>query len=177
MAGMSESAAWRVLHKFCECFSQHMFETWIGLFKNDEELQQTMKAYHRLGFTGAVGSTDMTHLMVDRSYKGKGAFLTLAHEVTIDHSMGVLGATCGFPGARNDQTIFRYDDTVVQVRTNKRFTDLKYTLFDADGNEFTHRGAYLIIDGGYRQWRCLMAPYKANRNEDQLRWSKRSESA
>ncbi|CAM9561417.1 unnamed protein product [Discosporangium mesarthrocarpum] len=27
MAGMSESTAWRVLHKFCECFSQHMFET------------------------------------------------------------------------------------------------------------------------------------------------------
>ncbi|CAN0205245.1 unnamed protein product [Discosporangium mesarthrocarpum] len=59
---------------------------------------------------------------------------------------------------------------------NKRFTDLEYTLFDADGNEYTHRGAYLIVDGGYHRWKCLMAPYKASRNEDQLQWSKRFES-
>ncbi|CAM9947472.1 unnamed protein product, partial [Discosporangium mesarthrocarpum] len=66
MAGMSESTAWRVLHKFCECFSQHMFETWIGLPKNDKELHHTMGAYHCLGFTGAVGSTDVTHLSWNR---------------------------------------------------------------------------------------------------------------
>ncbi|CAM9831488.1 unnamed protein product [Discosporangium mesarthrocarpum] len=62
MAGMSKSTAWRVLHKFCEWFSLHMFETWIWLSRSDEELQQTMETYHRLGFTGAVGSTDVTHL-------------------------------------------------------------------------------------------------------------------
>ncbi|CAM9941272.1 unnamed protein product, partial [Discosporangium mesarthrocarpum] len=62
MAGMNDSTVWRVSHKFCECFSQRMFKTWIGLPKSDEELQQTMEAYHRLGFTTAVGSTDATHL-------------------------------------------------------------------------------------------------------------------
>ncbi|CAN0456160.1 unnamed protein product, partial [Discosporangium mesarthrocarpum] len=55
MAGMSESTAWRGLHKFCDCSSGRMFETLIGLRKSDEELQQTMEAYHRLGFTGANG--------------------------------------------------------------------------------------------------------------------------
>ncbi|CAM9767454.1 unnamed protein product [Discosporangium mesarthrocarpum] len=59
---------------------------------------------------------------------------------------------------------------------NKRFTDLEYTLFDADGNKYTHRGAYLIVHGGYHQWKCLMVPYKASRNEDQLQWSKGLES-
>ncbi|CAN0329267.1 unnamed protein product [Discosporangium mesarthrocarpum] len=70
-----------------------MFETWIGLPKSDEELQRTMKAYHRLGYTGAVGSTDVTHLnwnkcpVVDtRSYKGKEGS-PLAYEVNVDHSM------------------------------------------------------------------------------------------
>ncbi|CAN0505209.1 unnamed protein product, partial [Discosporangium mesarthrocarpum] len=102
MFGMSESTAWRVLHKFCKCFSQHTLEIWIGLPKSDEELQQTMEAYHRLGFTSAVGSTDVTHLrwnkcpVVDtRSYRGKQGFPTLAHEITVDHSIRVLGATCG----------------------------------------------------------------------------------
>ncbi|CAM9175172.1 unnamed protein product [Discosporangium mesarthrocarpum] len=119
MAGMSETTPWRVLHKFCECFRQYMFETWIGLPKSDEELQQTMEAYHLLGFTGVVGSTDVTHLswkkcpVVDtRSYKGKKGFPTLAYEVTVDHSMRALGAICGSPGARHDKTIALYDDTV-----------------------------------------------------------------
>ncbi|CAM9283154.1 unnamed protein product, partial [Discosporangium mesarthrocarpum] len=126
MVGMSESTAWRVLHKFCKCFSQHVFKTWSGLPTNDEELQQTMEAYHRLEFKGAVGSTDVTHLswnkcpMVDnRSYKGKEVFPTLAYEVSVDPSMHVLGGKCGFAGARNDKTIVRYDDIVVQVRMNK----------------------------------------------------------
>ncbi|CAM9853757.1 unnamed protein product [Discosporangium mesarthrocarpum] len=164
MAGMSESTAWRVLCKFCECFSQHMVETWIGLPFSDQELQHTMEAYHRLEFTGAVGSTDVTHLswnkcpVVDtRSYKGKEGFPTLAYEVTVDHSMRALGATCDRPGARNKKIIVRYDETVVQVRMNIRFTDLEYTLFDADRNEYTHRGEYLIVDGGNHQvltWGC-----------------------
>ncbi|CAM9708381.1 unnamed protein product [Discosporangium mesarthrocarpum] len=130
MVGMSTCTAWRVLHKPCECFSQHMFESWVGLPKSDEQLQQTMEAYHRLEFTGAVGSTDVTHLswnkcpVVDaKSYEGKEGFPTLAYEVTVDHFMRVLGATCGFPGARNDKMVVGYDDTVVQVRVNKTFTD------------------------------------------------------
>ncbi|CAN0481225.1 unnamed protein product [Discosporangium mesarthrocarpum] len=55
-----------------------------------------MKAYHRLGFTGAAGSTAVTHLrwnkcpVVDtRSFKDKEGFPTLAFEVTVDHSMRV----------------------------------------------------------------------------------------
>ncbi|CAM9430383.1 unnamed protein product [Discosporangium mesarthrocarpum] len=94
--GMSESTAWRVLHKFCECFSQHMFETCIGLLKSDEELRQTMEAYHRWGFTGAVGpiiSWNKCPVVDNRSYKGKESFPTLAYEVTVDHSMRVFGAT------------------------------------------------------------------------------------
>ncbi|CAN0103390.1 unnamed protein product [Discosporangium mesarthrocarpum] len=90
-----------------------------------------MEAYPRLGFTGAVWSTDVTNFSwnmcpgVDtRSYKGKEGFPTLAYKVTVDHSKRVLEATCGSPGARNDKTIVRYDDTVFQVRMNKGFTDL-----------------------------------------------------
>ncbi|CAN0398361.1 unnamed protein product [Discosporangium mesarthrocarpum] len=148
MAGMSEGTAWRVLHKLCECFSQHMFETWTGLPKNEEELQQTMEAYHHLGFTGAVWSTDVTHLswnkcpVVDtRSHKGKE----------------------GFPLWRT-----RSPSTIPCVWMNERFTDLEYTLFDPDGNEYTHREAQLIVDSGYHQWECLVAPYKASSNEDKL---------
>ncbi|CAM9164621.1 unnamed protein product [Discosporangium mesarthrocarpum] len=67
-----------------------------------------MEAFHRLGFTDAVGSADVTHLswnrcpVVDtRSYKGKEGFPTLAYEVTVDNSMCfTLGATCGSPVIR-----------------------------------------------------------------------------
>ncbi|CAM9530440.1 unnamed protein product [Discosporangium mesarthrocarpum] len=90
--------------------------------------------------------------------------------------MRIFGATCAFPGGRNDKTIVRYNSNVMEVRLSKRFTDLEYDLFDADGNEHVHRGAYLIVDGGYHKWKCLLLPHKASRTKDQLMWSKRLES-
>ncbi|CAM9380065.1 unnamed protein product [Choristocarpus tenellus] len=77
--------------------SQHMLDSWIRLPESDKEQRQTMEAYC-LGFRGAVGSTDVTLIRWDkcsvidaRSYKGKESFQPLPYEVTIHHSMLVLG--------------------------------------------------------------------------------------
>ncbi|CAN0357815.1 unnamed protein product, partial [Discosporangium mesarthrocarpum] len=37
------------------------------------------------------------------------------------------------------------------------------------------KGAYLIVDGGYHQWRCLMCPLKSVLTVAELKWSKRLE--
>ncbi|CAM9586261.1 unnamed protein product [Discosporangium mesarthrocarpum] len=109
--------------------------------------------------------------------KEKESYPTLAYEVTMNHSTRVLGATCAFPGGRNNKAIRRYDPNVMEVRLSKRITDLlECALFDADTDEHIHRGAYLIVERGYHKWKCLVPPYKASRTENQQVWSKHLES-
>lgn len=117
-----------------------------------------MKDYDELGFTGAMGSTDVTHVhwaaaphSLRFSYKGKEGYPTLAYECTVDHSGRCLGATKGYPGAHNDKTIVKFDSFVTKVREECK--DVEYTLKDSDGTTYTERGAYLIVDGGYHQVR------------------------
>jgi hypothetical protein len=59
--------------------------------------------------------------------------------------------TRGFPGAKNDKTIVRYDLNVARVRDDHAYSDMEYELMAADGSTYTERGAYLIVDGGYHK--------------------------
>jgi hypothetical protein len=54
----------------------------------------------------------MHTLATTRYFTGKEHFPTIAYEATVDHSGRVLGVTKGFPGAKNDKTIVRFDLTV-----------------------------------------------------------------
>lgn len=117
-----------------------------------------MDNYRKLGFTGAIGSTDVTHVgwgmcpfTLGRSFTGKEGFPTLAFEVTVDHAGRAIGVTQGFTGATNDKTIVRYDAAVGSIRTNKQYTEREYKLRKKDGTEFTRKGCYLIVDNGYHE--------------------------
>ncbi|CAN0260784.1 unnamed protein product, partial [Discosporangium mesarthrocarpum] len=74
-----------------------------------EDLQKMMRAHERLGFPGAVGSTDVTYVLWDMApymeavhNNGKERFPSIAYEVTVDHTGRVLGVAAGFLGAKND---------------------------------------------------------------------------
>lgn len=155
-SGMSEATVGRTFHIFCECFATKLYETWIHLPRDEEELQEVMDVYDKVGFTGAVGSTDVTHVAWActpfshaRSYTGKEGFPTLAYQATVDHSGRVRGVTKGFAGATPDKTIVRYDETVMSVREDDLFTQAGFWLRRKDGREEKEVGAYLIVDGGY----------------------------
>ncbi|CAM9384052.1 unnamed protein product [Choristocarpus tenellus] len=71
-----------------------------------------MHTYGAVGFPGAVGSTNVTHVRWERApisdapfYIGKEGYATIAYEVTVDHTGFARGVTTGFPGAKNDKTI------------------------------------------------------------------------
>ena len=60
--------------------------------------QEVMEHYHELGLTGAIGSTDVTHVRWDRcpyclqcSYTEKVGFPTIAYQATVDYT-GASGA-------------------------------------------------------------------------------------
>lgn len=52
----------------------------------------------------------------------------------------------------------------------------KFFLYDSDGKLKEWSGLYAIVDGGYHEWRCLMAPLKHTLESDAAMWTKRLES-
>ncbi|CAN0410976.1 unnamed protein product, partial [Scytosiphon promiscuus] len=61
MGGMSEPTAQRVFHLFTRQFSRTFYSKWVP-FPEGETLARIMKDYDDLGFPGAMGSTDVTHI-------------------------------------------------------------------------------------------------------------------
>ncbi|CAN0451147.1 unnamed protein product [Pylaiella littoralis] len=56
---MSKSMAAATFHKFCKNFAKKMFEEHIYLPTGTYQ-DEVMDCYRKLGFTGAIGSTDVT---------------------------------------------------------------------------------------------------------------------
>ena len=164
LSGMSEPTVQRAVHSFCASFSADMYKEWISPHQTDEELQTVLRHYTAVGFPGAVGSTDVTHIPWDKTpcqqaryYTGKEGFNTIAYEVTVDHRMRIEAVTQGFHGAVNDKTIVRYDGFVQRVRTEPKYTGVRYKVrvntgsADDQASYKEISGAYLIVDGGYHK--------------------------
>lgn len=123
-----------------------------------------MHYYDLLGFTGAIGSTDVTHIKWlccphswGRQYTGKEGFATIAYQAIVDPTGRVLAVTKGFAGSMNDKTIIRYDLAVRKIKTDPVYTQKEYTLFREDGTTFTRKGNYSIVDNGYNKVRFDLA--------------------
>ena len=61
---MSVSIAAATFHRFCECFAQEIFHVHVRL-PTGEAQKKVIQEYHALGFTGAIGSTDVTRVRWD----------------------------------------------------------------------------------------------------------------
>jgi Plant transposon protein len=162
LSGMSEPTVQRTLHKFCKNLCCDMYDEWVKPASTQEELSTVMRSYAAVGFPGAVGSSDVTHVPWDktpsqkgRHYTGKEGFPTIAYEVTVDHTMRVLAVTAGFHGSVNDKTIVRYDGFIQRVKTDDFYTQAEYRVRTGPGSSADNfkrlKGAYLIVDGGYHK--------------------------
>ena len=61
LTGNSEATACVTLHNFCGRFATELYDEHIHL-PTGAAHEETMSHYHKLGFSGAIGSTDVTHL-------------------------------------------------------------------------------------------------------------------
>lgn len=157
MSFISVQTVATTFHRFCMYFAAEMYDEHIYL-PTGEDLRKVMEQYARIGFPGAVGSTDVTHIYWGmcpynqaRMYTGKEGKSTVAFQVTVDHSGRVLAVTRGFTGATNDKTIIRYDKAVTRIRTDPVYTEQKYNLYTEGGQEFEEKGCYLLVDNGYHK--------------------------
>ena len=147
---MSEATASATLHNFCKRFASELFDEHVHLPAGTDQ-DRAMEQFHRLGFTGAVGSTNSVHLRwgmcpynLVSAYTGKEEFPTIAYQVSVDHSGRCLGATGGFTGATDVKEIMRHDAAVKEVRENPAYKDRVFRLRKADGSWEERKGCYLL---------------------------------
>ena len=57
-------------HAFCDRFVKELLPEWVRLPETAEELNLVTQVFERLGFPGAVGSTDCTHVYWERAPAG-----------------------------------------------------------------------------------------------------------
>ncbi|CAN0006671.1 unnamed protein product, partial [Sphacelaria rigidula] len=114
--------------------------------------------YDHLGFTGAIGSTDVTRIKWaacpyswEKQYTEKEGFATIAYQAIVDHTGRVLAATKGYAGSMNDKTITRYDAAIKEIQTSTVYTEKAYSLFDEHGVSSERKGNYSIVDNGYNK--------------------------
>ena len=84
---MSEATVCSVFHTFCRMFASEFYRESVNLPTGDITLTKVMSSTTSyLGFSGAIGQTDVTDLKWDccphspqRSYTGKEGYATIAY--------------------------------------------------------------------------------------------------
>lgn len=175
--GIDEETLRVFYHKFCRHFSEALYTTYVHPPTTQEEISKVTEVYKRLGFPGAIGSVDCTHIRWDKcpahlraTCKGKEGFPSLAYELTVDHFRRIHAVTEGHYGTRNDKTIVKYDAHVMAVK-NGLYAQVPYHLYNAAGVLVQHVGLWLITDGGYHRWSCMACPMKHAHDIQHTTWS------
>ena len=156
---MSAATVQAMFHKFCEHFAKEMYDEHIYLpTEKNGELDHVVRQYDRLGFTGAMGSMDVTHIGWSRcpynqarSYTGKEGVPTVEYQVTVNHAGRAVAVTEGFTGSTNDKTIICWDAAVERIRNVKQYTEKTFDVYNEDGTTRTLKGCYLLVDNGYHK--------------------------
>ena len=100
---------------FTKNFVKHFFNDYINI-PTGTKLKDVMNVYAKLGFPGAIGSMDVTHVKWERcplslknKCKGKESFSSLAFQCVVNHQRYIMHASDDFFGSANDKTVSRYD--------------------------------------------------------------------
>ena len=78
--------------------------------------------------------------------------------------------TRNLAGAINDKTIVKFDPYVSAIR-NGSLKDITWKYYNIDGTLTDEQGGYLICDGGYHRWRCLVSPNKMSSEFWAAKWT------
>ena len=174
----------RFFHRFIEACSQHLFPKWVKLPETEEEIRECMSEYTEAGFDGCIGSTDATHVVMEKcsvSLKnahlgGKSSLTTRAFQITVNHKRQIISSTKGFPGRWNDKTIVRFDELAMCITKGTALQNVEFYLSDMNGNRSKYNGVWLLVDNGYLEWPTTIPPFKVTTIQSEHRWSRWAES-
>jgi len=180
-SGVGASTVHSIWHKFIRGVSKFMFPVYVTPPVGDH-LQRVMDTYARLGFPGAVGSVDCTHVPWNKCpielknlCKGKEKFPSLSFEVVVDHTRRIHSCTEGFIGTASDAVIV-VNDPYCRAIASGLYEEVAFSLYGEDGNWTTFKGAYLICDNGYSDKWIFQKPLNNGIDMRSVYWSETLES-
>ena len=181
LSAIGESTCNNIFRKFVVNFAKHFFESYVN-FPEGDELKRVMEVYRQLGFPGACGSMDGTHVRwfscpkhLTNSCKGKESYPSLGWMVVVDHNRRILHCSNSVHGAENDIGI-AHNDEFVQKIVNGSLQNLEFYLYNEKGQPILTKGGYLITDGGFLKLPCFIDPDHNNYEVCHLYWSEWLES-
>ena len=190
-------------HTFINFGSTVLYKQYICPPKTCEDARQHTAEYEMAGFPGAIGSTDATHIMLERvSYRlrqthigFKMSHTARTYNITVNHRRQILATTIGHPARWNDKTLALFDNFMTDLKDgiimNDMFFDLNKesaTAGDANnaGNSTSpevvvnktqrYQGAWLLVDNGYLAWPTTVPPIKTTNSRIEIRFSSWLES-
>lgn len=181
--GISVATHRNFFHQFINIGATELFERWVKIPESEQEIADSMKEYAEAGFHGCIGSSDATHIIMERcsarlknhNLGGKDSHTTRAFNMVVNHKRKILHTTVGFPGRWNDKSIVFFDGMLRSMKEGKILQDVEYSLF-VDGKPMKYKGAYVIVDNGNLKWQCTIPPFKETLSMEELRWSRWLES-
>ena len=183
MSKIGKSTVHNIFKSFVERFVKQFHGKWINRRPSPDELAKIMETYRKLGFPGAIGSVDCTHVGWRRCpyslanlARGKEDSCTVAFECVVDHRRYIWSCSKGFLGSHNDQNLADADRYMEELRKGDIFADIEFEIFDEEGIKRKVTGVYLICDNGYKKHPHLICPYIYRSVKEQVYFSEYLES-
>ena len=144
--------------------------------------------YDVTGFTGAIGSTDATHILIERvAYRMRQTHIGFkmthtarTYNITVNHRRQIMATTTGHPARWNDKTLALFDAFMLDLKNGDIMDDMVFDLYErGDGNTIVKRryqGAWLLVDNGYLAWPTTVPPIKSTSSQREIRFSRWLES-
>jgi hypothetical protein len=167
-------------HKFVEFGAKFLYPIYVITPSTLEELKECELEYRKAGFPGCIGSTDATHINMDKTnfgvrqahlgFKSKGT-TTRTFNLTVNHRRRIIHSTTGHPGRWNDKTLIKFDGLMDQLKRGLFNSTMSFELQTRTGHSISINGCYVIVDNGYLQWSTTVPPHKSSSNRSELRFS------
>ena len=153
-------------HAFVEYGAKKLYPLYVSTPQSIEELWECEHAYRIAGFPGCIGSTDATHIPLDKvAFSLRQAHLgfkmsctTRTYNLTVNHKRWILNSTTGHPGRWNDKTLVRFNACVFQLQHGEFDDKMTFELKTKQGSSINLKGAYVIVDNGYMEWSSIVPP-------------------
>jgi hypothetical protein len=185
--GICQETHRQFYHEFITIGSTILFKKYVVEPATNEEANNVMHEMKQAGLNGAVGSTDATHVVIEKcSHRlannhlgGKMKHTARTYNMTVNHRRRILSTTTGHPSRWNDKTLIRFDKFVTGMKEGTKLEDVEFDLFEEKDSKIVkikYKGVWVIVDNGYLKWSVTIPPFKKTSDQREIRWSHWMES-
>jgi hypothetical protein len=125
-------------HKFVDYGSTVLYAKYVRPPRTGHDAREHTSEYAMAGFPGAIGSTDATHIMVERvAYRlrqthigFKMSHTARTYNITVNHRRQILATTTGHPARWNDKTLALFDNFMTDLKSGIIMNDMYFDLYE-----------------------------------------------